>query len=202
VSERLAGGWPVPVLAAGAALLGAVAAAGFGQLLHIAASAALAGAMAAIAIEDFRRFRVPDPWNLFAALAGFLTIALAARSAGSDPLGALASAALGGVLCGGALFMVREAFLRLRGVDGLGLGDVKLAATGGIWLGWQAFPYAVMLAALSALVYVALSRRRNGAWPRQRKIPFALHLAPAIWACWYFWELSPFGAPRMGLALY
>ena len=185
----LAGNWPLPVVAAAAGLLGGLAAAGLGGALQIAASAALAGAMAAIAVEDHRRFRVPDPWNLFAATAGLLAVWHAARIAHSDALAALAWAALSAALCGGALLLVREAFLRLRGVDGLGLGDVKLAATGGLWLGWQAFPYAVMLAAASALAYVALSRSREGAWPRERRIPFALHLAPAIWLVWYIDQL-------------
>ena len=182
--------WPLPAIAAGAALLGGLAAAPLGDPRQIAASAVLAAAMAAIAAEDFRRFRVPDSWNFLAALAGLATVWLAARS---GALAALGAAALHGALCGGALWLLREAFLRLRGIDGLGLGDVKLAATGGIWLGWQGFPYAVMLAALSALATVALFTRLHGAWPRQRKIPFALHLAPAIWACWYFLALSPLG---------
>ena len=194
--------WPLSAIAAGAALLAGLVAAPLGDPLQIAASAVLGGAMAAIAAEDFRRFRVPDSWNLLAALAGLLTVWLAARSAGSDALAALGAAALHGALCGGALWLLREAFLRLRGVDGLGLGDVKLAATGGIWLGWQGFPYAVMLAALSALATVALFSRLHGAWPRQRKIPFALHLAPAIWACWYFLALSPLGAAGMEPALF
>ena len=184
--------WLAPAIAAGAGLVGGLAAAPLGDPLQIAASAVLGGTMAAIAAEDFRRFRVPDSWNFLAALAGLLTVWLAA---GSDALAALGAAALHGALCGGALWLLREAFLRLRGIDGLGLGDVKLAATGGIWLGWQGFPYAVMLAALSALATVALFSRLHGAWPRQRKIPFALHLAPAIWACWYFFALSPLGAP-------
>jgi leader peptidase (prepilin peptidase)/N-methyltransferase len=194
--------WPVPAIATGAALLAGLVAAPFGDLLQIAASAVLGGTMAAIAAEDFRRFRVPDSWNFLAALAGLATAWLAARSAGSDPLAALGAAALHGALCGGALWLLREAFLRLRGIDGLGLGDVKLAATGGIWLGWQGFPYAVMLAALSALATVALFSRLHGAWPRQRKIPFALHLAPAIWACWYLFSLSPLGGPGIEPAFF
>ncbi len=34
-------------------------------------------------------------------------------------------------VCGGVFLAVRELFFRLRGIDGLGLGDVKLAAAGG-----------------------------------------------------------------------
>ena len=184
--------YPLPAFAGAGGLLGALAAAGIGGPLPMTTSAALAGAMSAIAVEDYRRFRVPDSWNLFAAAAGLFSVWLAGSSVGSDPFAALAWAVRDGALCGGALLFVREAFLRLRAVDGLGLGDVKLAATGGIWLGWQGFPNAIMLAAASALVYVALCRSLGGGWPRERKIPFALHLAPAIWLVWYFGQLSPF----------
>ena len=40
----------------------------------------------------------------------------------------MTESALGAVLFGGILFLVGEAFYRLRGVEGLGLGDVKLIA--------------------------------------------------------------------------
>ncbi|MDQ3560170.1 MAG: prepilin peptidase, partial [Pseudomonadota bacterium] len=83
------------------------------------------------------------------------------------------------------LFLLREAFFRLRGVDGLGLGDVKLAAAGGIWLGWELFATAIMLAAIGALAFVATRTILEGPWPRTRRIPFALYLAPGIWVSWF-----------------
>ena len=151
---------------------------------EIAFSAVLAGIMAGIAAEDLRRFRVPDVANLAAGAAGLLAAGLSGRSAG-DATAALGGAALSALLCGGALFLVREAFFRLRGVDGLGLGDVKLAAAGGIWLGAELFATAVMIAAFGALAFVAIRTAVEGPWPPTRRIPFALYLAPAIWLSWY-----------------
>lgn len=148
--------------------------------------------MAAIAAQDLRRFTVPDSLNLAAALAGFAGVWLEAGSAGLDPTLQVALAGLNMLLCGGALFILREAFFRLRGVDGLGLGDVKLAATAGIWLGWERFALALLIAAAAALIVVALRRWREGDWPRERRIPLALYLAPAVWAVW---ALSRLGAP-------
>lgn len=189
--------WPSLAVAAGGAIAGAIAGAALDQPLYTAASAVLAGSMAAIAQEDRHRFRVPDSWNLFAALAGFVAIWLASRSGGFDARPSLALAALQMALCGGALFLLREVFFRLRGVDGLGLGDVKLAATAGIWLGWELFAVAVLLASGSALVFVALRKLRDGSWERERKIPLAFHLAPAIWVCWFLSRLlsSPMPIP-------
>jgi leader peptidase (prepilin peptidase)/N-methyltransferase len=174
--------------AAGAAVAGAAAALALSPI-EIAASAALGGAMAAIAAEDVRSLRVPDGVNAFAAIVGLATIWIEARSAGHDWLAALGVAALAAALCGGALYIVREAFYRLRGFDGLGFGDVKLGATAGIWLGWQQFPFAVLMAATGALAYVVWRTAADGLWPKDRRIPFAAFLAPAVWMCWYLSEL-------------
>ncbi len=165
------------LLGAGAAwaLTGEILAAGF-----------LAGTMGAIAVEDLRRMRVPDAWNLPAAIGGFAAVAWEARAMGVAPLAALGHAALSLIVCGGVFYLLREIFFRWRGAEGLGLGDVKLAATGGVWLGWENFPAVVTLAALSAIAWVAAISLAHKGWPRERKIPFGAFLAPAIWVCWIY----------------
>jgi leader peptidase (prepilin peptidase) / N-methyltransferase len=74
---------------------------------------------------------------------------------------------------------------RWRGREGLGLGDVKLAAVAGVWLDWPAIPVAIEIAALTALAVYAtghiLGRRRIHAATR---LPFGLFLAPAVWLAW------------------
>ena len=46
----------------------------------------------------------------------------------------LAESAVGALLFGGGLWILRELYYRMRGVDGLGLGDVKMAAMmGSFW---------------------------------------------------------------------
>jgi leader peptidase (prepilin peptidase)/N-methyltransferase len=175
--------------AAAAGILGVVAGGVAGTWLPtplaVATSAALCGLMRAIAAEDFRRLRVPNVLVLLAAAAGLAFACAEAVAAGADPFWAAGRAVLSGLLCGGALYLLREAFFRARGVDGLGLGDVKLGASGGVWLGWELFAVAVLLAAVGALVFVATRTMVEGAWPSDRKIPLALYLAPAVWLCWY-----------------
>jgi leader peptidase (prepilin peptidase)/N-methyltransferase len=161
------------------------------QPIQLVASAALAGIMGAIAAEDFRHFRVPDALNLLAAIAGLVTVWLAARADGLEVWLAMLRAIARLALCGGALWLVREAFYRLRGVDGLGMGDVKLAAAAGLWIGPDLFALAVLFAAIGALAFVAARGFLDGAWPRDRKIPFAFYLAPAIWVCWFLAQLFP-----------
>jgi leader peptidase (prepilin peptidase)/N-methyltransferase len=155
----------------------------------IAASAILAAATGMIAAEDFRHFRVPDPLNAFLAGAGLAVAWLAVWAENADALGAFLQALLQMALCGGALLALREAFFRMRGVDGLGLGDVKLGAAAGAWIGAQGFALAVLGAAVAALAFVAIQHRRHGVWAAERKIPFAFYLAPAIWACWFMSQL-------------
>ena len=82
---------------------------------------------------------------LLAGAAGLAFAFAEAVAADENPLWATARALLSGLLCGGALYLLREGFFRLRGVDGLGLGDVKLGAAGGLWLGWEFFAVAVLI---------------------------------------------------------
>ena len=44
---------------------------------------------------------------------------------------------LGLLIGGGVLFVIGEAYYRLRGIDGLGMGDVKMLAMIGAFLGWR-----------------------------------------------------------------
>ena len=154
--------------------------------ISIVASAFLAATMGAIAAEDMRRMRVPDAWNLPAAIGGFLAVALEGRVVGLAPAMAIGHAAVSLVVCGGAFYLLREIYFRWRGVEGLGFGDVKLAATGGIWLGWEVFPAAVTLAAIGAILWVGGATILSRSWSKDRKIPFGAFLAPTIWICWLF----------------
>lgn len=178
--------------AAVAALVGAAAGATLAEPYQIAVSAFLACCMGAIAFEDMQRLRVPNAWNALAAIGGFGVALVEASRLDSDLLGALGWAALSAIVCGGVFFLLRELFFRLRGVEGLGFGDVKLAATGGVWLGWELFPVAVSVAAMGAIAWVAAAAILSRSWPRERKIPFAAFLAPAIWIAWVYARIGQF----------
>jgi leader peptidase (prepilin peptidase)/N-methyltransferase len=175
-----------------AGLVGGLACAAIGAVaawrlspLDTAGSAILAGAMAAVAIEDWRRLRLPDPLLAATGLAGLAMAGLQADRDGAEPLAAIGWAAMAAFLCGAVFLALREGYHRMRGQDGLGLGDVKLAAAGGAWIGWQGMSWAVVAAAIAALAYVGLHGLRGEKWPAAKRIPLALFLAPAIWAVWY-----------------
>ena len=64
---------------------------------------------------------------------------------------ALADAALRGAVLAFAFLSLLILYRRLRGRDGIGLGDVKLAGVAGVWLDWWVLPGVIEIAALAAL---------------------------------------------------
>lgn len=76
------------------------------------------------------------------------------------------------------LFGVGWGYRRVTGVDGMGGGDVKLAAMLGAFLGWQGLVLNVFLAAgLGSVVGLTLMAVRRGG--RRTALPFGTFLAPA-----------------------
>ena len=86
----------------------------------------------------------------------------------------------------GLLFYgLRALYRRVRGREGLGLGDVKLAAVAGAWLDWMTAPIAIEIAALAAIAVFAVRYFAGGqTLDTAAKFPFGLFLAPSIWLGW------------------
>jgi leader peptidase (prepilin peptidase) / N-methyltransferase len=120
--------------------------------------------LVAITLTDLERRIIPNRILLAAAVAG------AAIAAAADP-GSLPERAIAAAAAGGLLFLAALAYPR-----GMGLGDVKLAAVMGIFLGRNVAP--AILAALLAGSLVGLAMiAREGAAARKRAIPFGPFLA-------------------------
>src|SRR5262252_65260 len=172
----------VTVIACVASLIGVVASLVLVPDSRGAWGAGLAVLMVAIAAVDARRFIIPDELTA-AALA--LGLAYAAVVDAEMWAQALAWAVLRGVAPALAFFGVRVGYRRWRGREGIGLGDVKLAAVAGVWLDWQAMALAIEIAALSALAVYAFRQWVLGRpMRRMGRLPLGLFLAPAIWLCW------------------
>lgn len=131
-----------------------------------------------LALCDLAAFRLPDALNVLLLLAG---LGLATQDPRLDLSGGIAGAVIGA----GAFWMIRIGYARLRGREGLGLGDVKLMAGIGAGLGWAALPAVALLAALGALALTLLDARRRGATARaQTEIPFGAYLCGAAALVW------------------
>lgn len=140
-------------------------------------------AMAAIAISDAKRFIVPDRLSLPAIPAGLLASGLlAAETPAHEVMLSHLTAALTGALC---LLAIREAYAMLRGREGLGLGDVKLAAVAGAWTGFAGLPLVLLLACLGAIAAILAARIRGKAnITATTAVALGATLAPAIWLVW------------------
>jgi leader peptidase (prepilin peptidase)/N-methyltransferase len=169
--------------ACGAAVIVAVAASvlvvpGFAGVL----GGALALVMIAIAVIDARNFIIPNKLVLAALALGCLD-AWMAQSGASAPV-ALLVAVLRGLGVAVAFWILRAGYVRLRGREGIGLGDIKLAGVAGIWLDLLAIALAIEIAALAALAVVLLRALRGRRVTGTTPVPFGLFFAPAIWICW------------------
>lgn len=170
------------LLALGCSSASLVAAPGLQGVL----GATLALVMLAIAAIDSRRFTIPDELNLLAFALGAVHAALGPDASLED----VTIAGLRGLALALSFWILREIYRRLRGREGLGLGDVKLAAVAGVWLEGPMIPVAIEIAALAALAAYGL----RSAWYRRplraaARLPFGLFLAPAIWLAWLIQRL-------------
>jgi leader peptidase (prepilin peptidase)/N-methyltransferase len=138
--------------------------------------------MSAIAVIDSRRYIIPNELTA----AAFALALLRAGTVGPDAdwLG-VASAALRAAAIALPFLALMLGYRRWRGRDGLGLGDIKLAAVAGAWLGFATIFAVIELAALSALgTYILNGYFRKRPLKATEFLPFGLFLAPAIWIGW------------------
>ena len=77
------------------------------------------------------------------------------------------------------------AFKLITGKEGMGYGDFKLLAALGAWLGWQALPGIIIIAAATGLLY-AVSRIVLSKQQSSEPIPFGPFLAVAGWVTLVF----------------
>jgi leader peptidase (prepilin peptidase) / N-methyltransferase len=96
----------------------------------------------------------------------------------SDHAVALLGAALGAAIGGGSLWLVRWLYFRLRSVEGMGIGDIKMMLMVGAFLGWQLTMLTIFIGSLlGAVIGILLIKLRGG--NMKMEIPFGVFLGPA-----------------------
>lgn len=148
---------------------------------------ALAGAgmgwtLLSLSCIDARRFLLPDVLTLPLALGGLVVAGLVEPSL---VVHHAAGAAIGYAVFAGIATIYRG----LRGHDGLGLGDAKLLAALGAWVGWEGLPTVVLYAALGALLWVLFRSLRGTTWRPRQRLPFGPFLCLAGWLTWLYGPL-------------
>lgn len=163
---------PVPPLRV---VIGGIAVAASAALIapdRLAIACALGWTLLALALIDWQDGILPD----------LLTLPLAAAGVIAGGLG-WQDALIGAVVGAGLLAVPAVIYRAWRGRDGLGWGDVKLAAASGAWLGWRAMPNLILASALLGILAVLLRRWRLRT-PLGDTIPFGPALAAATWSLW------------------
>ena len=92
----------------------------------------------------------------------------------------LQSAVIGAAAGYVSLWLLFQGFRLLTGKEGMGYGDFKLFAMFGAWLGWQALPLVIIIAACTgAVIGITLIMTRGH--DRSIPIPFGPYLCIAGW---------------------
>lgn len=151
----------------------------------IAASLGLGLTLLALVAWDLAHYRLPDALTYPLLAAGLATAALI------DPARLphhLIGAAVGFL----SFAALRALYFRLRGREGIGLGDAKLLAALGAWLTWDGLASVVLIACAAAFA-VTTGRALAGrpvTW--SHRLPFGAYLALGGWLVWLYGPLQVF----------
>ena len=127
-------------------------------------------ALVAIAFIDLHHKIIPDALSLPGIVAGFAFSLIP-----SSPLSWMDSL-IGIIGGGGFLLLVGIAFEKITGREGMGMGDVKMLAMIGAWMGWRSLLFIILLSSLAGSLIggAMLVLSRQGA---RARIPFGPFLA-------------------------
>jgi leader peptidase (prepilin peptidase) / N-methyltransferase len=138
----------------------------------IALFIALCVLLAIAANIDARTQRLPDALNAAIALVGVAFVRLT-----SAPW---QDAVFGAVFGYGVIWGVNAFYRARRGHDGVGMGDAKLLAAGGVWVGWFGVPFVVLIGSSLALALLSLKALRGQRIGRTDRIAFGPYLAAGL----------------------
>lgn len=158
-----------PLVEAATAALFVASHRAFGVSWETAAALVLCCLLVALGTIDLEHYLLPDRLTLPGLVFGL---------AAQPWIGwtTFAGAVAGVVLGGGVLLAIASAWYLLRGEEGMGLGDVKMLAMIGAFLGWQGVIVTLFLASLTGAAVGLAVMGRSGAGGRTR-LPFGTFLA-------------------------
>ncbi|MCB2114376.1 MAG: prepilin peptidase [Parvularculaceae bacterium] len=164
-----------PVVEALGAACALASLAAFGPTPAALAAAIFGWALIALAAIDLETGYLPDAITIPLITLGLVVNAFALFAAPAD---ALIGAAAGFV----TFWAIGRAFEKLRGKEGLGLGDAKLLAAAGAWGGWIILPFVVFVGAAATLLAIGLARTFGKRAALDQPVPFGPGLCAAAFA--------------------
>jgi len=171
---------PALMILVGLALVYAGAFILLGQGLHsslpnMIASAVLAVGLLTLSYIDLRTGLLLDVLTLPLTALG-----LAFSAWTGDWVLSLAGALLGYAMIAGLAYYWRVR----RGYEGIGLGDAKLLAAGGAWVGVLALPILLLIASSVGILAAIVVARTTRSTSDRLAIPFGPSLALGTWIVW------------------
>lgn len=100
-----------------------------------------------LAYIDLRTFRLPDTITLPLVLSGLFFNGLA-----SEAMTSFQDSVIGAILGYTSLWFLNFLYRLRKQQNGIGMGDAKLLAGLGAWLGWLTLPSVLLIASLSGLI--------------------------------------------------
>jgi leader peptidase (prepilin peptidase) / N-methyltransferase len=161
--------WRYPLVEAATALLFVACLERFGVSLAAAAAALFCCLMIALCLIDLEHLLLPDRLTLPGIAAG---LALQRWL----PWGSLRGAVAGALLGAAVLLAISGAWYLVRREEGMGLGDSKMLALIGAFLGWQAMLVALFFASFAGATVGLVLMWRGGAGMKS-KLPFGSFLS-------------------------
>jgi leader peptidase (prepilin peptidase) / N-methyltransferase len=146
----------------------------------------LGAALVALSSIDLATLRLPDALTLPLIGAGLVCAAAFKWDNGWSGLGFRMAAAAAGY---GLLYGVAWTYHRVRGRHGLGLGDAKLLAASGAWLGFDGLAPTLLVASLAALAAALVSHLSGRPVTADTRVPFGPFLAGGTWLIWLYGPL-------------
>ena len=140
---------------------------------------ALGWTLLTMAWIDARTMLLPDVMTLPLLVAGLAATAILSPDS-------LADHALAAALGYFGLAALAWIYRQVRGRDGLGLGDAKLLAAIGAWLGLIELPYALLLASCLGLLAAGAAALNGKRMTAATAVPFGPFLALSLWMLWLY----------------
>ena len=104
-------------------------------------------ALISLAYIDLRTFRLPDVITMPLILAGLFFNGLF-----EEKIVSFQDSVIGAILGYSSLWLLNLLYRLTKKQDGIGMGDAKLLAALGAWLGWLALPSVLLIACLTGLM--------------------------------------------------
>jgi leader peptidase (prepilin peptidase)/N-methyltransferase len=139
-------------------------------------------ALVATVFIDFDFRIIPDRFSI----GCWVVAVLGSLFWGTPPI---VHSVMGGLMGFGIFFLMSWGYEKLKGIEGLGFGDVKMMGWLGSWLGIFAVPLVILIASLTGLLAGILAMRK-GKEGLKTAIPFGPFLALGAYFVWIMMNLG------------